>query len=79
MTELIVTTPAELRAIVRDEVGRAMQTAANKRMLNATELAAELGVSTATVARMEKRLELPPRTGRYWDRGDIERWRKSRH
>ncbi len=78
MNAIIVTTPDELRAIIGEEMRAALKTIGKKKMVNATELAAELGVSVPTLSRMEDDGRLPKRVGRYWNRADLERWQRDR-
>lgn len=78
MTAVIVTTPDQLRAIIAESVREAVAAATAKQRVNATDLAAELGVSVPTLARMEKDGRLPPRDGRYWDRKALDKWQRDR-
>lgn len=75
---IILTTPAEMRAIIAESVREAVAAATAKQRINATDLAAELGVSVPTLARMEKDGRLPPREGRYWDRKALDKWQRDR-
>lgn len=61
MTAVIVTTPDQLQAIIAEAVASGIAAATAKQRINATDLAAELGVSVPTLARMEKDGRLPPR------------------
>ena len=45
---IILTTPADLRAIIAESVREAVAAATAKQRVNATDLAAELGVSVPT-------------------------------
>lgn len=78
MTAVIVTTPDQLQAIIAEAVASGIAAATAKQRINATDLAAELGVSVPTLARMEKDGRLPPRDGRYWDRKALDKWQKDR-
>lgn len=75
---IIIMTPAELRSLISEEVRAAVKSVTEKKLLNATELAAELGVSVPTLARMEEDGRIPRRVGRYWDRLELERWKRDR-
>lgn len=75
---IIIMTPAELRSLISEEVRAAVKSVTEKKLLNATELAAELGVSVPTLARMEEDGRIPRRVGRYWDRAELERWKRDR-
>lgn len=78
MTAVIVTTPDQLQAIIAESVREAVAAATAKQRVNATDLAAELGVSVPTLARMEKDGRLPPREGRYWNRKALDKWQRDR-
>ena len=78
VTAVIVTTPDQLQAIIAEAVASGIAAATARQTMNVTDVAAMLGVSTRTVRRMELDGELPPKSGRYWDRKALDKWRKDR-
>lgn len=75
---VILTTPAELRAIIAESVREAVAAATAKQRVNATDLAAELGVSAPAPAAQGNALDaeryrwLRARWGRMADEYDGE-------
>lgn len=78
MSTIVLTTPEEPRAIISEEVRQAIATATRKQRVNATELAAELGVSVPTLARWlrERRFPAPGRDGNL-GLADVMDWERS--
>ena len=77
---LIITTPEELRAIVAEEVGKAvdrtLRTAGER--VGIAGMAARYGVTERTISNWDKQPgKLPPRrAGRYWLLSDVQEWDK---
>ena len=79
MSTITITTD-ELERVIERAVDRAFvrQAGAEATEWGVADVAAHLGVSTRTVARMEERGELPKRVGRRWRKADILRARLER-
>lgn len=80
MTEMVLVSKDELRALFEDVIERheRRRQAAEGEEVTPEGVARMLDVSVRTVRRMEGRGELPPRLGRHWRRADIVQWREAR-
>jgi predicted DNA-binding transcriptional regulator AlpA len=78
MSTVIVTTPEALASLVREAVREGVEAATAKQTVNATELAAMIGVSPRTLARMRQDGSIPHPTDGRWSRSEIARWMADR-